>query len=360
MAWVFFLQRRDEQRHACCSTASPPRCWGCREPRRPSGAPPPATTLRPRSASCSRSGCPDRRRARRGPHGTARGRQPLPHAARGGRLRRRAEGAARRPGRRRPARGARGHRARRARRALARRLRPALPDRDRAPREPSTTSWSGPRRPPRSGATPSRPPRASRAREGRPPPPRGSAHRDARGRRSAAAQGTDALRVEAAPSAGRRGRRPSARRRCRRRCHGPRAGPRARRAPASATCRPAAWASATNDASASGESHVQQPAAVLDGGVEQADPGARRARDARQQLGRERRVRHAPGVRVGGRHHHGAPATPSGPRAAERPRRPRSRRPTGRPSRTSLRCAPRPGRRAPPCRAGWACRRSRR
>ena len=112
-----------------------------------------------------------------------------------------------------------------------------------------------------------------------------------------------------------------------------------------------------------GREPLQQPAAVLDRGVEQADPDARRARDARQQLRRERRVRPRAGRPRRPPPPPPRPARPRrrrGPRAAARPRRPRSRRPTGRPSRTSRRCAPRPGRRAPPCRAGWACRRSRR
>ena len=55
-----------------------------------------------------------------------------------------------------------------------------------------------------------------------------------------------------------------------------------------------------------GREPIQQPAAVLDRRVEQADPDAGGARHARQQLRRERRVRHAPGVRVGAGHHHRA------------------------------------------------------
>ena len=105
---------------------------------------------------------------------------------------------------------------------------------------------------------------------------------------------------------------------------------------------------------------VQEPAAVLDRRVEQAHVDAGGARDARQQLGRERRVRHAPGVRVGARHHHRVGRRRRAPCAAGRSRRPPSRRPRARPSRTSPRCARRRARRAPPCRAGWACRRSRR
>ena len=55
-----------------------------------------------------------------------------------------------------------------------------------------------------------------------------------------------------------------------------------------------------------GREPLQQPAAVLHGGVEQADPGARSERDARQQLGRERRVGDTPRVRVGRGHDHRA------------------------------------------------------
>ena len=150
---------------------------------------------------------------------------------------------------------------------------------------------------------PGRHERAERA-EGRPPPQDRSAHRVAGARVAAirartraasraperrsswqAAERTPAMSAPASRTTGRSSR---------------------RRAPASATCRPAAWASATSDVERVGRAPLQQPAAVLDGGVEQADPDARSARDARQQLGRERRVGHALRVRVGRRHDHRA------------------------------------------------------
>ena len=89
------------RRAAPRAAVRPHRRRGARAGRghaRPSGAPPPASTSRPRCSSCSRSGC--RRWPRElaaGAHRAGRGRQPLPHAARGSRLRRRAARAARRP-----------------------------------------------------------------------------------------------------------------------------------------------------------------------------------------------------------------------------------------------------------------------
>ena len=70
MAWVFFLQRRDEQRHA--RALRPHRRRGARAAgrrRRPSGAPRPAPTSRRRCSSSSRSGC--RRWPRSSPPGAA-------------------------------------------------------------------------------------------------------------------------------------------------------------------------------------------------------------------------------------------------------------------------------------------------
>ena len=166
MAWVFFLQRRDEQRHARlfdrigAEVLATARRFAGRAASRSPGPRPGRAARAFRGAAAD-----DGRGARRGSRRTQRERQPLPHAARGSRLRRRAARAARRPRRRRPARGARGRRAGRARRTLARRLRPALPDRDQAlPRRSSKTCWSMRRRPPRPGATPSPPRRASAAR----------------------------------------------------------------------------------------------------------------------------------------------------------------------------------------------------
>ena len=130
MAWVFFLQRRDEDRHARFFDRDRRRGARAarRHPRRAARSGPgprPGWGARALRGAAARDG----RRARGGPHRAGRGRRPLPHGARGDRLRRRASRAARRPGRRRPAGGARGRGARRARRALAHRLRPALPDR---------------------------------------------------------------------------------------------------------------------------------------------------------------------------------------------------------------------------------------
>ena len=262
MAWVFFLQRRDEQRHARAVRPHRRRGPGVAGRRRGRAAcrrPRPCPGRLPRALRGAAAG--DGRRARRGTHRAERGHQPLPHAARGRRLRRRAARAARRSGRRRPAGGARGHRARRARRALARRLRPALPDRDRAEhRAARRPPGAGRARRPRSGATPSRPPRASTARARSPtastwlsssrrPRWRSGAGRDRARTRAAsrrperrpsrqAAERTPAMSAPASRTTGRSS---------------------ARRAPASATCRPAACASATSAASASGESQSSSP-----------------------------------------------------------------------------------------------------
>src|SRR5215216_1510853 len=166
MAWVFFLQRRDEQRHAALFDRIAAEVLGL----------PGATPAERREAAR------DGRGDRRGSQGTERGHQPLPHAARGGRLRRRPAHASRRPGRRRAARSVRGRAARRARRALAHRLWPALPDRDAAlPRAARGSAGAcrgsrrslGRRRPGGHAA-------GVRA-EGRPSAPRLGAHRGARG-----------------------------------------------------------------------------------------------------------------------------------------------------------------------------------
>ena len=110
--------------------------------------------------------------------------------------------------------------------------------------------------------------------QGRPSPPRRRADRSGRltvyrasvgvaqpgvvkvdAQRVAAARATDARFLERGPCARRRRRRPSARRRCRPPLSRMTGRSSARRAPASATCRPAAWASATSAVSASGESN---------------------------------------------------------------------------------------------------------
>ena len=102
-------------------------------------------------------------------------------------------------------------------------------------RASSTTSWSGPRRPPTAGATPSPRPRASeraaRSPTGSTSP--GSSRRARRRSRARRDAGHGRAPPRAAPSACRRRRRPSGRRRCRRRWRGPPAGPpRAGRRPA--------------------------------------------------------------------------------------------------------------------------------
>ena len=142
MAWVFFLQRRDEERHAMFFDRIAAEVLGL------PGATPAerraaARELRPRGGARPLRGAAARgeRRARGRQHGARRRHQPLPHAARGSRVRRRPIRAARRPGRRRLARGARGHRARPGRRALARGLRPALLHRDAALSRPHR--WTG-------------------------------------------------------------------------------------------------------------------------------------------------------------------------------------------------------------------------
>src|SRR5215211_86434 len=178
VAWVFFLQRRDEQRHALLfdrigapAARSHPGRAACRGP----GARP-ARGARAVRGAAARAG----RRTRGGPRRVGRGRRPLPHGARGDRLRRRATRAARRPGRRRPARGARGHPADRARRALAHRLRPTLPDRGPAlPRFARRPAGAGRGR--RRGLGRRRPPRHARARRAHVCPPAVSrwAHRAA-------------------------------------------------------------------------------------------------------------------------------------------------------------------------------------
>ena len=87
----------------------------------------------------------------------------------------------------------------------------------------------------------------------------GSSRRPRRRSGAGRDQGADARRVEAVPSAGRRAQ--AAERTPAMSAPVSRTTGRssARRAPASATCRPAAWASATSDASASGESHSSSP-----------------------------------------------------------------------------------------------------
>ena len=167
VAWVFFLQRRDEDRHA---RVRPHRRRGARaarsHPRRAARSGPgprPGRGARALRGAAARHGS----RAGRRSHRAGRGRLALPHGARGDHLRRRASRAAQRLGRRRPAGGARRRRARRARRALARRLRPALPDRGPALRASSSTICSrAPTRPPRPGAMPSRRKLASRCADG--------------------------------------------------------------------------------------------------------------------------------------------------------------------------------------------------
>ena len=113
MAWVFFLQRRDDQRHtplfdriaeevlALPGDTPDERRAAARE-----HAPAAILELFEEQLPAMAAGLAD------GANGLAR-RRPLPHAAGGGRLRRRAARAARGPRGRRPARGARGDRARR-------------------------------------------------------------------------------------------------------------------------------------------------------------------------------------------------------------------------------------------------------
>ena len=108
MAWVFFLQRRDEERHATFFQRIAAEVLGL-----------PRTEPAERRAAAvehAPAGLVDLfdvrlpggvRRARgRAISGLSRGHQPVPHAARGRRLRRRPVASPRRPGRRRLARGA--------------------------------------------------------------------------------------------------------------------------------------------------------------------------------------------------------------------------------------------------------------
>ena len=227
----------------------------------------------------------------------------------------------------------------------------------RAARRPAGAGRGGRRRP---GATPSRPPRASTARARSPTgstrlgssrrPRRRSARRartrsaSRRPERRPSRQAAERTPAMSAPVARTTGRSSSAQG----------AGER--------HLRPAAWASATNDASASGASHSSSPRPSLTAVSSRQTADARRAATRGSSSGGERRVGHAPRRPRRRRDDHARRrrrAVPR-PRAAARPRPLRSRRPTARPSRTSRRCAPRRGRRAPPCRAGWACRRSRR
>ena len=78
----------------------------------------------------------------------------------------------------------------------------------------------------------------------------------------------------------------------------------ARRAPASATCRPAPWASSTSDASASGESHSSSPRPSLTAVSSRQASTSGRARRRAAAAPAPAAPRHAPGVRVGRRHHH--------------------------------------------------------
>ena len=164
MAWVFTLQRRDEaapravlRSHRGRGT----RAAGRRPP--PSAAQRPASTPRRRSSSSSRSSCPRWPRSSRRVKRAGRGRQPLPHAARGGRLQRRAnallddlaDGALPgvREGVERVERDERWH--------VGFGLRCLIET--QPSQERSMTSSRGPARPPRPGATPSPPPSASTA-----------------------------------------------------------------------------------------------------------------------------------------------------------------------------------------------------
>ena len=165
MAWVFFLQRRDEDRHALFFDRIAAEVLGLPgatpAERREGAAPRPAHAARALRGAAAGNG---RGASRRAAPGWARA-SPSPHGARGHHLRRRASRAAPRPGRRRPARGTRGRRARRARRALhigfgLRCLVEAQPLRDLLDDLPGRA----PRTLPGPGATLSRPQRASTSR----------------------------------------------------------------------------------------------------------------------------------------------------------------------------------------------------
>jgi hypothetical protein len=98
MAWVFFLQRRDEERHALLFDRIAAEVLGLpgfnpgRTARR-GPSPHPTRGSGALRGAAARAG----RRARGGPHRAGGGRRPLPHDPRGDRLRRRATRAARRP-----------------------------------------------------------------------------------------------------------------------------------------------------------------------------------------------------------------------------------------------------------------------
>ena len=306
MAWVFFLQRRDEQRHALLFDRIAAEVLGlpgadAAERRAAARAHVPAAFLElfeerlPAMAAELAAGRTGLSEGISLYHMLLEG--VVFDAGQHALLDDLADGAL--PGR------ARGHRARRARRALARRLRPALPDRDASPSTELLDDLLE---------------RAAEAAAvwGDAVP---AATRDHSARKVAhrlhvaqltetpavgvAAQDANALRVEVprAPSVAARGR-----------AHTGDVGP-------GVTDHGqvlGAQGSGERDLQTRGmrvghqrrervgREPVQQPAAVLDGGVEQAGADARRARDARQQLGRERRVSHAPGVRVGRCHHHRA------------------------------------------------------
>ena len=120
MAWVFFLQRRDEQRHAALFDRIGAEVLAFRATTRPSAGSPPANTSRPPSSSSSRSG--SRRSPRRSPPGAdglLEGVSLYHMLLEGVVFDAGQHAGARRARGRRTAGGAGGHRASRARRALA-------------------------------------------------------------------------------------------------------------------------------------------------------------------------------------------------------------------------------------------------